>query len=96
MEIDSQKEDLFLKNIVFQNDSEFYEKLQKLHKQKLEVKQMHDMCKLSKPFVIEFCGTPRTYRTFTINNLYDFFLEKEVSQLLLLRNLLLQNIIKRF
>ena len=95
MEIDSQKEDLFLKNIVFQNDSEFYEKLQKLHKQKLEVKQMHDMCKLSKPFVIEFCGTPRTYRTFTINNLYDF-LEKEVSQLLLLRNLLLQNIIKRF
>ena len=79
MEIDSQKEDLFLKNIVFQNDSEFYEKLQKLHKQKLEVKQMHDMCKLSKPFVIEFCGTPRTYRTFTINNLYDFFRKRGFS-----------------
>ena len=28
---------------------------------------------LSKPFVIEFTGTPRTGKTTTINNLYDFF-----------------------
>ena len=28
---------------------------------------------LSKPFVIEFSGTPRTGKTTTINNLYDFF-----------------------
>lgn len=79
MERDNLEEDLFLKGVIFENDDEFYEKLQKLHKQKLEVKQMHDMCKLSKPFVVEFCGTPRTYRTFTINNLYDFFRKRGFS-----------------
>lgn len=79
MKKDNQEEDLFLKNIVFENDVEFYKKLKKLHEQKLEIKKLQEMCKLPKPFVIEFCGTPRTYRTFTINNLYDFFRKRGFS-----------------
>ena len=34
---------------------------------------MKALSPLSKPFVIEFSGTPRTGKTTTINNLYDFF-----------------------
>ena len=37
------------------------------------MQRLHDICRLKKPFVIEFSGTPRTGKTSTIHNLYDFF-----------------------
>lgn len=68
-----EKEDLFLKDTIFKDEEEYYEKLKKLNAQKLELKKLKSLCSLSKPFVIEFSGTPRTGKTTTINNLYDFF-----------------------
>ena len=67
------KEDLYLKDTIFVNKMNYYNKLKKLHAQKLEIKRLNDICKLKKPFVIEFSGTPRTGKTSTIHNLYDFF-----------------------
>lgn len=69
----AQKEDLYLKDVIFDDNSEYYEKLKKLHAQKVELQKLKSLCSLSKPFVIEFSGTPRTGKTTTINNLYDFF-----------------------
>ncbi|MGN1357761.1 MAG: HD domain-containing protein [Bacilli bacterium] len=68
-----QKEDLFLKDTIFNDNQDYYTKLKKLHAQKIELQKLKALCLLSKPFVIEFCGTPRTGKTTTINNLYDFF-----------------------
>ncbi len=67
------KEDLFLKDTIFNDDKDYYLELKKLHAMKMEVKRLKELCELSKPFVIEFAGTPRTGKTTTINNLYDFF-----------------------
>lgn len=67
------KEDLFLKDTIFVDNGTYYEKLRKLHAMKIELYRLKSLCSLSKPFVIEFTGTPRTGKTTTINNLYDFF-----------------------
>lgn len=40
---------------------------------KMELQRLKKLCPLEKSFVIEFSGTPRTGKTTTINNLYDFF-----------------------
>ena len=39
----------------------------------MELQRLKKLCPLEKSFVIEFSGTPRTGKTTTINNLYDFF-----------------------
>lgn len=67
------KEDLYLKDTIFNDNKDYYDKLKKLHAQKVELERLRNLCRLTKPFVIEFCGTPRTGKTTTINNLYDFF-----------------------
>ena len=67
------KQDLYLKDTIFDDNVDYYEELKKLHAQKLELQRLKSLCTLSKPFVIEFSGTPRTGKTTTINNLYDFF-----------------------
>lgn len=67
------KEDTLLKEIIFKNEEQKYEKLLKLHAQKEELKKLKDVIEITKPFIIEFSGTPRTGKTTTINNLYDFF-----------------------
>ena len=67
------KEDLFLKDTIFEDHQEYYAKLRQLHAQKIELQRLKSLASLSKPFVIEFSGTPRTGKTTTINNLYDFF-----------------------
>ena len=67
------KEDLFLRDTVFNDNQDYYTKLKNLHAQKVELQRLKSLCSLSKPFVIEFSGTPRTGKTTTINNLYDFF-----------------------
>ncbi len=68
-----EKEDLYLRDTIFGDNNDYYEKLKKLHAQKVELQKLKALCTLSKPFVIEFSGTPRTGKTTTINNLYDFF-----------------------
>lgn len=68
-----EKEDLYLKDVIFDDNKEYYDKLKKLHAQKVELQKLKALCSLAKPFVIEFSGTPRTGKTTTINNLYDFF-----------------------
>lgn len=69
----NKKEDLFLKDVIFNDNQDYYAKLRKLHAQKIELQHLKSLCSLTKPFVIEFSGTPRTGKTTTINNLYDFF-----------------------
>ena len=66
------KQDEFL-NDLFSNNIDYYKKLISLNAQKLELKRLKALCTLSKPFVIEFCGTPRTGKTTILNNLHDFF-----------------------
>ena len=67
------KEDLFLKDTVFVDNQGYYKKLRQLHAEKIELQKLKTLVSLPKPFVIEFTGTPRTGKTTTINNLYDFF-----------------------
>lgn len=71
----AEKEDLYLRDTIFDDNSEYYEKLKKLHAQKVELQKLKALCSLPKSFVIEFSGTPRTGKTTTINNLYDFFMK---------------------
>ena len=66
------KRDDILKDI-FEDETEYYNKLNKLHAQKEELIRLKNLCDLSKPFVIEFCGTPRTGKITVLNNLFDFF-----------------------
>ena len=66
------KEDLYLKNTIFVDNEKYYETLKRLHAQKSELQKLKNLVKLSKPFVIEFSGTPRTGKTTIINNLNDF------------------------
>ena len=67
------KENLFLKETIFSENLDYYEQLKRLHAKKEELQRLRALCTLSKPFVIEFTGTPRTGKTTLINNLYDFF-----------------------
>ena len=66
-------EDTYLKDNIFNDNLEYYEKLKKLHAQKVELQRLKALSSISDPFVIEFSGTPRTGKTTIINNLYDFF-----------------------
>ena len=68
-----QKEDTFLKDTIFGDHENYYKKLKKLHAQKMELQKLKALVTLPKPFVIEFSVTPRTGKTTTIHNLYDFF-----------------------
>ena len=62
-----------LTDSLFNNDKEYYSKLKKLHAYKQELIKLKSICNSNSPFIIEFSGTPRTGKTSTINNLYDFF-----------------------
>jgi len=67
------KEDLFFRDTIFVDNQDYYTNLRQLHAQKIELQRLKSLVSLPKPFVIEFSGTPRTGKTTTINNLYDFF-----------------------
>lgn len=69
----AKKEDLFFRDTIFVDNQDYYAKLKQLHAQKIELQRLKSLVSLHKPFVIEFSGTPRTGKTTTINNLYDFF-----------------------
>lgn len=67
------KENEFLSEIVFNDDKERLESLNKLHYKKLELLKLKSLFNQKEPYVIEFTGTPRTGKTTLINNLEDFF-----------------------
>ena len=67
-----EKKDIMLEE-VFSDNTEYYFKLIELNAKKQELKRLSKMVTLTKPFVIEFTGTPRTGKTTILNNLYDFF-----------------------
>lgn len=69
----AKQEDLFFRETIFADNQDYYEELRQLHAQKIELQRLKSLVSLPKPFVIEFSGTPRTGKTTTINNLYDFF-----------------------
>ncbi len=54
----NEKEDLYLRDTIFDDNREYYEKLKQLHAQKVELQKLKALCSLPKPFVIEFSGTP--------------------------------------
>lgn len=67
------QEDSYLKDVIFSQQPTYYQKLNQLHAQKLELYKLRQLLHQPKPFVIEFSGTPRTGKTSLINNLADFF-----------------------
>jgi len=67
------KNEEYLKDVIFNNNLEEFNKLKKLHYKKLEISKMMNFINNKKPYVIEFTGTPRTGKTTLINNLEDFF-----------------------
>lgn len=69
----AKKQDEFFRDTIFVDNQDYYAKIRQLHAQKKELQRLKSLVSLSKPFVIEFSGTPRTGKTTTINNLYDFF-----------------------
>lgn len=66
----------YLKNVIFENNSDEYKDLLKIHYRKEEIFKLLKVLSKSCPYVIEFTGTPRTGKTSLINNLYDFFKKK--------------------
>lgn len=66
------KKDTYLENTIFEDAKEELNKLMKYHYRKKEIFKLSKILK-TKPYVIEFTGTPRTGKTTLINNLYDFF-----------------------
>lgn len=58
---------------IFENDEDYYSELKKLYAMREELIKLKQLTKLNKPYIIEFSGTPRTGKTSTINNLFDFF-----------------------
>lgn len=65
--------DIYLENMIFDDDTELYKKLQLLDFKKKELYKLKNLSDKTRPYVIEFTGTPRTGKTTLINNLKDFF-----------------------
>lgn len=66
----------YVKNVIFKNNIEEYNQLNKFHYRKEEVFKLKKVLSRQNPYVIEFTGTPRTGKTSLINNLKDFFKKK--------------------
>ncbi len=69
------QKDNYIQDIIFKDNIEELNKLNKLHYQKEELYKLKCLLE-TVPYVIEFTGTPRTGKTTLINNLYDFFKKK--------------------
>ena len=69
------KKDSYIKDVIFKNNLDEFQKLNKIHYQKEELFKLKELIETI-PYVIEFTGTPRTGKTTLIDNLYDFFKKK--------------------
>ena len=68
----NEKEDEFIKDTIFKDKEDEYNKLLKLHYRKKELSKLKSILHMN-PYIIEFTGTPRTGKTTLMNNLNDFF-----------------------
>jgi len=75
--------DNFIKNEIFKDNSLYYDELVKINFRNDEIFKLNSVLCNTRPFVIEFTGTPRTGKTSLINNLYDFFKKKGFSVVVL-------------
>lgn len=66
-------DNIYLRNVIFDDNLDRYRKLQTLHHKKEELIKLKSLSKNINPYVIEFTGTPRTGKTTLINDLEDFF-----------------------
>jgi len=66
----------YVKNVIFKDNIEEYNRLTQIHYRKEEVFKLKKVLYKQTPYVIEFTGTPRTGKTSLINNLKDFFKKK--------------------
>src|SRR5574344_103388 len=73
---EDKRNDSYFKDVIFKDNIEEYNKLNKLHYKKEELYKLYKVINNHKPYVIEFTGTPRTGKTTIINNLKDFFKKK--------------------
>ena len=73
---DNDNNDEYLKDKIFKDNLEEYNKLVKLHYRKEEIFKLKNVLTKVSPYVIEFTGTPRTGKTSLINNINDFFKKK--------------------
>lgn len=62
-------------NMIYKDyiDSKYINELEKLHEQKLLLKSLIDLKQINDPLIIELSGLPRTGKTTTFEQLYDFF-----------------------
>lgn len=67
------KDNMYLRNVIFDDNLERYRELQKLQYKKEELIKLKSLSKSMNPYVIEFTGTPRTGKTTLINDLEDYF-----------------------
>ncbi len=65
--------DKYIKEKIFKDNIDEYNKLKQIHYKKEEIYKLKRVLSNTKPIVIEFTGTPRTGKTSLINNLKDFF-----------------------
>ena len=63
--------DEYIKEKIFKDNINEYNKLKQIHYKKEEIYKLKRVLPNSKPIVIEFTGTPRTGKTSLINNLKD-------------------------
>lgn len=66
-------ENVYIKNRVFAGNEEEYNRLTKISAYRDELAKLKNILGDSKPYVIEFTGTPRTGKTPMINVFTDFF-----------------------
>ncbi|NLV90660.1 MAG: HD domain-containing protein [Tenericutes bacterium] len=69
----NEKDDEYIKNVIFKDNDYEYKELSILHYKKKELLKLRSINDNKEPYVIEFTGTPRTGKTNLINNLNDFF-----------------------
>ena len=73
----------YVKNVIFGDKKDEFSVVNKIHYRKEEVYKLKKSLIDSRPYVIEFTGTPRTGKTSLINNLKDFFKKKGFSVIVL-------------
>ena len=69
------KKDNYVKDVIFNGKEEEYKRLNNFHYRKEELYKLRKLL-VTIPYVIEFCGTPRTGKTTIVNGLNDFFKKK--------------------
>ncbi len=63
----------------FKNNEQLLERLEKLHKEKYELKQLINSTPNFEPFITEFSGLPRTGKSSSLDRVYNFFKQSGIT-----------------